>query len=181
MNASVYTLTASELMELVRLRRLMEPAADGVVRTDSAGSRRRMAARIAALYAQAVATLPAADLPVEELAAEVIAAPAADAADLQAGRTTLSLPARCLRVIDVRLSGWLRAAEPVAPSSPEALAQASPWSRAGTCRPVAVSLPGGVLALYPAGQPASLRCVTAPKNDTYLLTPTLQEWIISHY
>lgn len=67
------------------------------------------------------------------------------------GGVTLQLPEGTVRVLHVKLSGWLAEARVVTdPSGAVALRQLHPFTRTCGERPVAVLHPGGELALYPA-------------------------------
>ena len=72
-------------------------------------------------------------LPVEDVSAEAVAE--ADSS----GVVTLTLPARCVRLLEVQMQGWqCSATRLLNPDNAEALLQSSPWLRGGREQPVAV-------------------------------------------
>lgn len=82
----------------------------------------------------------------EDLSAETAVPPPVD------GGVTLQLPEGTVRVLHVKLSGWLAEARVVTdPRCALAMRQLHPFTRATPRLPVAVVHPGGELALYPAG------------------------------
>lgn len=173
-----YTLSLDELVDHLRRQRHMEPVDEGVSRRDAPGARLRMQQRLRALYLGALCQLPIEQLPLTDRTADVMVHP--DSSDTTVA--TLRLPSDTLRLASIRLGSWHRDATIVAPCSAEAAAQDSPLVRAGVYAPVAVTLPGGLLRLYPADSTvASLLCVVAPAGDSFLLTPQLEQYILDHY
>lgn len=173
-----YTLTADELVVRLRQQRAMEPVDDGFARTDSAGALRRMKLRLRAIYLEALSSLPLEMLPLTDVAPDVIVT--IDSAD--SGMATLRLPPAALRLASVRLDGWKRNATILPADAPQAAAQDAPLARAGVYSPVAIVGHGGALRLYPAATTlASLLCVVATADDTYLLTPQLEKHILDNY
>lgn len=88
------------------------------------------------------------------------------------GSATVALPAECRRVIEVKVEGWNRSAEPVTPDSTTAQLQASEFSRGGCRAPVAV-VHNGYLHLYTPPSASSrletLKCVMEPSDGQYEL------------
>lgn len=85
------------------------------------------------------------------------------------GAVTLTLPPGVVRVVVVRLSGWMRPAEIVTdPGCNKAMRQLHPYTRACAENPVAVLHPDGRLALYPASASdrlVSLQCVISRDDE----------------
>ena len=72
-------------------------------------------------------------LPVEDVRGETVADADSD------GVVTLTLPRRCIRLLEVQMQGWKRSATRLLePDSTEAQIQSSPWLRGGCEQPVAV-------------------------------------------
>ena len=72
-------------------------------------------------------------LPVEDVRGETVAAADDD------GVVTLTLPRRCIRLLEVQMQGWKRSATRLLePDSAEAQMQSSPWLRGGCEQPVVV-------------------------------------------
>lgn len=176
----IANLTADEMLAHWRLARGLEPlrADSTVTRTDGVDLDALLMIEIRAWYLNLLDTAPEPMICVDDMAAvtPVIALPD--------GTAEVSLPPRTRRVLEVKLAGWERPARIVRPADPDAprllALQASPWSRGGCCRPVAV-MEAGRLRLYSlpeadggggASTPVleSLRVVVEPADsDTFRL------------
>lgn len=121
-------------------------------------------------YTSLLAELPPEQLPVEEFAETSILSGA------QHGYLTLDVPRMCLRPVSVKLAQWSAPAA-VVPQSPElTIRQHNPFTAATADSPVAMEMPHGQLALYPAtDEPVleSLLGVPAPVENIFLLTPAM--------
>ncbi len=88
------------------------------------------------------------------------------------GSATITLPAECRRVVEVKLEGWRQTAIIVGPDSPIASLQRSPYSRGGSEEPVAVAHQGYLHLYTPvstASRIVSLKCVLEPADGFYRL------------
>ncbi len=122
-------------------------------------------------YSSLLATMPPHQLPLEEFAAKAVLTRS------PAGSISLTVPPQCLRPVSVRLTRWSAPAE-VVPQSPElTLRQHNPFTAATAASPVAMELPDGSIALYPAPDNGSavesLLGVAVPLADTFRLTPPM--------
>lgn len=94
------------------------------------------------------------------------------------GAATISTPANCRRVFDVRLGGWLRPCAVLPPELAEATirARSNPYAAATPANPVAVELPGRTdggspsIMAWPAGSAiTAVNAATDPGPDLYIL------------
>lgn len=166
------------MLERWKLMRRMEPLRSdcSVTRTDGIDLDRELTMEMQAWYVRALLEESADHLPLTELSGEVSVTRA------PCGAGMVSLPDNCLRVVSVTLRGWQVPARVVAdPLSAVALAQLSPWARAGCASPVAVVHSTHVM-LYtpPEGEIVleSMLAVTYCEDDTiYRLTPYMLSMI----
>lgn len=130
--------------------------------------------KIRSWYVGALRSEPADALPLTDISAETAAGRKVTAD----GVVRLTLPADCLRVVEVDCGCWDRPALMVTDSgSPEALAQTNPFARSGSARPVAVVC-GSSLHIYSVTSEAdaadiTVKAVMLPDADTFVLTPAL--------
>lgn len=120
-------------------------------------------------YARLLLTEPVDMLPVRDVASEVVAV------DMGDGSVEIELPDCCVRVVTVRMSGWLQPARLVDADSALARIQASRYVSGKTHGPVAVKH-GRRLTLYGCRAGAlisELRCVAAPADGCYILSRAL--------
>lgn len=131
-------------------------------------------------YGRLLREAPAEMLPVEDVAGECDV-------EVDSRRVVaITLPARCVRALDVRLEGWKSVvARFASSSSPEAEAQRSEWTQAGTERPVVVE---GVRQLTAYSAPATgdvkvarLRGVCRPANDSYSFRSDAWTWLPGYF
>lgn len=168
----IHRFTTDELLAEWSLRKGFEPLRNDcqVTRTDGIDLRQLMLRDMHAWYMDLLHTAPVRLLPVSDLASAVPVGAGSD------GSAVINLPANVCRVVEVRLAGWHRSAVIVTDmSSPQAVAQTNPYSRAGCYAPVAL-VDGKVLRLYspPSGAAIaleSLLCVELPPPDVYPLHP----------
>ena len=126
-------------------------------------------------YNKMLREAPSEMLPIENIAKECPATVDARRA------VTVDLPARCVRVLALRLDCWAAdVTQFAAPGSDDAEAQRSEWTQAGTERPVVVA---GVrrLTAYSAAAPdkasiASLLAVCRPSDGTYRFRADAWTW-----
>jgi len=92
-------------------------------------------------------------------------------------------PSECRRVLSLKLQGWQRHVQPVTSDSAEGEKMlsrlASPYSRPGNGNPTAVLMTDGSITAAPVDIPIveSLRAVTDPGPDKYILCPALLQTI----
>lgn len=86
------------------------------------------------------------------------------------GYTVYQLPLTCRRVIDVLTGPDLQPARPVMPESHEARLQDSPFSRAGSVRPVVCRV-GNLLYVYGA-EISRLTAIVTPPEGIYEMNPS---------
>lgn len=118
-------------------------------------------------YSEALRTMPSRSLPLTDISDGLVPVTSPE------GVAGYRLPEGCLRVVEVTAGEWLKPARIVdEPTSTEALALANPYSRGGSCGPVAV-IDGDVLLLSPSlsgeSQP-EVMAVVEPGDDTFILT-----------
>lgn len=170
---TVVTYTEARLLEEWKLRSRLEPLRTDCVmtRTDGLDIDTYLLRELRAWYLRQLATAPVDTLPLTDIAPLLTMTRAPDGAGL------VNLPDGCLRVVSVEMDGWHRPAVIVTdPECTEAVAQTSPYSRGGVCRPVAVIYPGRMMLYtppaYTAG-PSSVLAVTLPPEGTYPLTESM--------
>lgn len=167
---TVIVYTEARLLEEWKLRSRLEPLRTDCVitRTDGIDMDTYLLRELRAWYMRELATAPVDTLPLTDIAPGLTMTRAPDGAGM------VKLPAGCLRVVSVEMEGWHRPAVIVAdPECAEAVAQTSPYSRGGVCRPVAVIYPDRMMLYTPpadAKAPSSVLAVTEPPEGTYLLT-----------
>lgn len=169
---AVRTLGRDAMLELWRLVRHFEPLAPGATasRADGTDLDALLLADIDRWYAACFATLPDSQLPQADFAAET-------EIELDStGAGTVALPARCLRVVEVMLTGWARPATVTEAGSALAAEQSSRYTRGARVDPVAVVSPAACeMRLYtpPSGtrRLARLIGVAWPADGTYDVTP----------
>lgn len=167
---TVITYTEARLLEEWKLRSRLEPLrTDCVITcTDGIDMDTYLLRELRAWYMRELATAPVDTLPLTDIAPGLTMTRAPDGAGM------VKLPAGCLRVVSVEMEGWHRPAVIVTdPECAEAVAQTSPYSRGGVCRPVAVIYPDRMMLYTPpvdAKGPSSVLAVTEPPEGTYLLT-----------
>lgn len=150
-----------------KLRKGMLPASTSTMtmsRRDSSNVDEMLYAEIDDRYAHYLATAPDDKVPQRNLAHAVTLTVNNDAS------ADIELPAECVRVISVRLSGWRRPARIIKSDSPLARLQTCSYVCGKTCGPIAVQR-GTILTLY-SRQPANailthLICVAAPADGSY--------------
>ncbi|MGN1246451.1 MAG: hypothetical protein ACI4UN_07430 [Muribaculaceae bacterium] len=126
-----------------------------------------------AWYANLLMTAPPELLPQEDVRADCSATYSAD------GGVKLELPARCVRVLAVRMNGWKRDATTVHEAGSAAdMRQSVEWLRGTTEHPVAIADRGGTLRLYSvpkATKPAveKVQCVVRPDDGSYRFAQSL--------
>ena len=130
-----------------------------------------LALEIGCWYSTLLSTLPPQQLPLDEFAGKALISLS------PAGCLTVAVPPQCLRPVSVKLAQWSAPAE-IVPQSPElTLRQHNPFTAATAASPVAMEMPDGSIALYPApvtdAALESLIGVPAPAADTFLLTPPM--------
>lgn len=171
------TLTEPEMLSKWKLITRHEPLAGGacvITRTDGYDADALLLDRVRAWYAGVLDSAPANLLPVTDFAADVMPLPGDE------GGVVVRLPRACRRVVEVKLTGWLRCARIVDASSadPAVARQLSPYTRAGVNAPVALASPGR-LTLYPAPEAGTVRpverllAVAAPADGTYVFDSSL--------
>lgn len=93
---------------------------------------------------------------------------------------TFSLPKGAVRLLRVRLRGWLCDARIISdPECQEARWQADSFTRASADAPVAVIHPGGFVSLYPAmpeNIPETILCAARHPDGLYHFEPQALEW-----
>ena len=132
---TVIPYTEARLLEEWKLRSRLEPLRTDCVitRTDGIDMDTYLLRELRAWYMRELATAPVDTLPLTDIAHGLTMTRAPDGAGM------VKLPAGCLRVVSVEMEGWHRPAVIVADHEcAEAVAQTSPYSRGGVCRPVAV-------------------------------------------
>lgn len=120
-------------------------------------------------YARLLLTEPVDMLPVRDIA------PQTEVVDMGDGSVEVRLPDSCVRVVIVRMSGWLQPARIVEPDSATARMQSSRYVSGKTHAPVAVRH-GRKLTLYGNQGGAALselRCVAPPADGSYELERAL--------
>lgn len=131
-------------------------------------------------YGRLLREAPAEMLPVDDVADECMV-------DVDSRRVaTITLPPRCVRPLEVRLSGWQSAVSHFAkPDSPEADAQRSEWTRGGVERPVVVE---GARRLTAYSAPATgdvkverLMGVCRPADGTYRFRSDAWTWLPGYF
>lgn len=113
-------------------------------------------------YEHLLLTAPNNLVPVEDVGSETTAQ--ADAC----GVVTLTLPARCVRLLEVEMQGWRGALSRFAePDSVEAQMQRSPWLRGGNEHPVAVKHPDRVVlyGITPGSEPVVRRALAVVRPE----------------
>lgn len=131
-------------------------------------------------YGRLLREAPAEMLPVEDVAGEC-------ETEVDSRRVVaITLPARCVRALDVRLEGWKSVVTRfAAPDSLEAEAQRSEWTQAGIERPVVVE---GVRQLTAYSAPATgdvkvarLRGVCRPADGSYSFRSDAWTWLPGYF
>ncbi len=167
------TLTREEMLELWRLRRHLEPLAlpASVTRTDGLDTETLIETEMNRWYEEQLLTLPADRLPLNDVAQECEITIQPD------GSWLVTLPPTVMRVVAVKIDGWLKEATIVTdPASPLAHAQLNPFSRGNRYNPVVVMQQNRMLIYTPppgASQLKKVICVTRPADRTYILTRTM--------
>lgn len=166
----IVTLTQEEMLAQWKLRRYLEPLRDdcSAVRADGIGLDRYLTVEMRRWYVDMMSTATVQFTGWTDIADDVALRLLPD------GSGEITLPANCLRVVDVTLDGWQRPATVITdPESAVALRQLSRFTRGGSVRPVAV-VNGPALRLYtppPGRRPAilSLRCVILPDEGKFIM------------
>lgn len=163
-----YDLSEGEMLALwKRVHRLEDLRRECVIeRVDGINLDAYLTERMRQWYSQLLLTAPVEWLPVEDLREEVTLS-----VESAGGYVVAKLPSRCVRVLEVRLSGWRTGVCRMSPPESEAaLRQRTPWLRAGVADPVVVDH-GDHLLLYGIGEGepslASARCVAVPAGGRY--------------
>ncbi len=163
----ILTLTRSEMLACWRLHSGYDIPHAGVTvtRTDGIDLDSILASRMDAWYTDLLLTAPLHHLsPVEKASDSLLSS-------VSGGGMRIHLGSSALRIASVRLSGWRAAARVLTdPSSPEALRQLHPFTRAGADSPVAVFDPSSrILRLYPCTSSDTLVTlkVIEQKPDVY--------------
>jgi hypothetical protein len=118
-------------------------------------------------YAHLLATTPVEWLPVDDVKADVTMT--ADSS----GVVTAIVPARCVRPVEWKLSGWqCSVTRFLNPDDDEARLQHDTWLRAGKCHPAVVDCSNRLL-LYSIDTDATpvldiARCVVRPADGSYI-------------
>ncbi len=168
----IVTLTSAEMLRQWQTSLGMLPARDGlqIIRTDGVDTDAVIRRAMRLWYAQLLRSADPALLPVSDIAAELV--PHTDAS----GYLTIDLPDSCVRLLSVKLFGWLRPAAPLAPAHADAAIGllASPYGAPGPAEPLAIALPGRVMCL-PAIRPQIIeaRAVCDPGEEVYTLDDSL--------
>lgn len=163
----VFTLSRSEMLELWRLVRHLEPLRTDatVTRSDGLNLSALVENSVDRWYERLLLESPEEDIPLVNLSADSRVTTAPD------GVVKVELPERCLRVFSATLQGWTRPAVITDdPLSDLALLQDCEELRGGSVAPVGVLHPGGVLMLYSvepgsAGVLTDLKCAALPASD----------------
>lgn len=105
--------------------------------------------------------------PREWIAADDVAAESP--AVLADGCTVISPPARCRRILEVRLAGWRRAVVPLPQAEADRVMnlQLNPFTAATAACPVAAVCPGGEIMAWPAGEVEVLTAASDTGEDAY--------------
>ncbi|MGM9836222.1 MAG: hypothetical protein ACI30L_05695 [Muribaculaceae bacterium] len=117
-------------------------------------------------YEHLLLTAPPEQLPVADVSAEAVAE--ADSS----GVVTLTLPARCVRLLEVQMQGWqCSATRLLNPDNAEALLQSSPWLRGGGECPVAVRHADRVMlySIAPGAEPVVQRALAVVRPGSGLV------------
>ncbi len=138
-------------------------------------------ASLRSLYLQVLDTAPAHLLPTSDLASQI-------SLHLDAGfRARAKLPAACRRLLNIRLSNWLRPAFPVSreeyDSQPRRRKELNPFTTPGTLEPVAIIEADGTLTLMPAMKNPTVACAIAvvdPGEGTFTLDESLLPLLTSN-
>ncbi|MGN0214723.1 MAG: hypothetical protein ACI4AH_07965 [Muribaculaceae bacterium] len=158
-------MSETEMVALWRqLMNLDVPLRDCVVeRDDGIDIDGLLRSHIRIWYDNLLRTAPSEMLPVKDVSGEVTAE--ADAS----GVVTLTLPMRCVRLLEVQMQGWSRPVSRfVTADSPEAQMQSSPWLRGGCEQPVAVKHADRVVlfGIEPGSEPVVKRALAVMRPDT---------------
>lgn len=177
-----YTISAEELSALWRRFRGFEPLrADCVVeRVDAIDLDAVMAAEARAWYVDMLCHAPLDMLPVADITSQLAVAATPE------GTATVILPRRVARLVSVSAEGWERSATIVTDTrSSLAVAQANPYARGGSARPVAV-VEAGIMRLYslpaPNARLTEVLAVMLPEQGaaTFDFTPELMAAMYRH-
>lgn len=156
-------LTLPEMLSRWRLHRGVLPVTSGPALTATVNPALDdlHKAQIEEWYSRLLLTAPEEMIDPADYASRTILPPASD------GGVTLSLPREAVRLLRVRLRGWLADARIIdSPHDPEAIRQLHPYTRATADSPVAVARPGGFVTLYPAMPDNVLETLTCAVRTT---------------
>ena len=165
------SLTTDEMLEVWRLHRALLPLREDCVveRQDGIYLDKYLQREMRNWYLDLLDTGPIEMLKVTDIADETVVRPNAD------GSASVTLPERCRRVLEVKLSGWERPARIVDPAElPVVSWQQNPYSMGHESEPVAIN-DTGTLQLYsiPDGVTTprleSLKCIIEPDEGLYVL------------
>jgi len=162
-------LSREEMLREWKRRKGMIPVVTStmqVARRDSDTVDDMLMAEIDDWYAHLLATEPVLFLPQRNFADEAMVT------DMGDGSVEVELPAECVRLVSVRMSGWKRDARIIRDcGSAQARMQSSRYVSGKSCDPVAVMC-GRRLRLYSKcgdGRLVDLTCVAAPADGSYEL------------
>ena len=170
-NGTMLRLTADEMLAEWKLRHgfTIGRRECAVERDDGIDLDAGLRCDIDVWYESLLANAPAEWLPVYDIAGECRLEVNSDLS------ARLLLPASCRRVLEVKLSEWLRAVRVFeAPDSPRARLQQYPWTRGGIECPVCVSAHRSLLLYSAASASATAErvlAICAPEDGSYVFSP----------
>lgn len=164
-------LSLEDLLARWKLLHGWEPLAEGAANTTPKLDT-LLTEHIDAWYMNALLTLPPAELPLTEFAAETTIQNSAN----PDSASVIDIPSRCFRPVGVRLSCWGKEAMVEPYSARAAARQRNPFTTATPGSPLAMLLPTGAILIYPVCPEASLLSLTGvahPAPGVYNLTPPM--------
>lgn len=162
------TLSTEEMLGVWKLKRYFEPLRSDceLTRTDGIDLNRLQLMEMREWYLNLLDKGDLSLLQVSDISRDVALKHLGD------GSATITLPAECRRVIELKLDGWNRPAILVSPGSPIAALQQSPYSRGNVEEPVAITHCGYLHIYTPPSTTArivTLKCVLEPAEGKYVI------------